>query len=905
MILRKISVRGWRCFVDTFEVGPFSDGLNVLFAPNAFGKSTLFDALLRALFDGHRVGGAQMEAVRPWGRVLAPQVDVEFFHDGQEYSLSKRFLDKPASELSRKEGGKFARLAESDAADEQVRQVLCGKPSLHGLTRASNWGICQALWAPQGEMKLAGISSDVVANIQESLGAQVSGGQSASKLEEKIGQLYDRYYTSTGRLKAGKGGAPVLELTGQLDKARAELQDLSLAVIAFEEASRRVEDSRAQRSQAKLNAAETSRELEKARGRAKEYTALRAKQGEQLQKVEASGAKHSELSAHIASIAEAKKDLKAAKDELEQLEAKAPLQLKEVEQLDVEANVAKADLEKVRQGRGAVETADRESRLARRYLDTRDRLADEQALVDKVTEAEKKLRERREERNRLVAPDSRSLSAIREAIRDRDDAGIRLEAVLITLEIVPEKSLKLDVLEAEKLETIDLKPGVSSEIKGAPEVVVDISGVARVRARGPAGSVEELRDTLAAAADKVERLTLEYGTSELAKLESLAERHKELYDLVTKATTVLDTLLAERSFEEIEQERSRLAAQFEELLTGHEEWRQTPPDHDDMEAAARKIRDSFVSAVEEAEKLMDAAQGASSSAGKRHSALQADLESTKRRVATLAEKVEKLQADGKDEARRAEQLKALALEWDAARAGLEQTEGELKAMGEDPARSVAKLEASLSSAEEAARDALEKEKSEEGRLGQLASEGNYSRATVAEESVVSLGDKIRREELRVNAVKLLHDTVDACRKQAIEAISKPVEDLATDFMTRIAGPRLGGVSVSGDFTPIEVNPGAIDNALVSIDQLSGGEQEQVHFAVRLALAEVLAKNERQLVVLDDALTATDTGRFARVLSLIEDVASKLQVLILTCHPEKYRALDQAAFFDLERIAAGN
>jgi uncharacterized protein YhaN len=42
-----------------------------------------------------------------------------------------------------------------------------------------------------------------------------------------------------------------------------------------------------------------------------------------------------------------------------------------------------------------------------------------------------------------------------------------------------------------------------------------------------------------------------------------------------------------------------------------------------------------------------------------------------------------------------------------------------------------------------------------------------------------------------------------------------------------------------------------------------------------------------------------------VLSLIEDVSSKLQVLILTCHPEKYRALDQATFFDLERIAAGD
>ncbi len=57
MILRSIRVSGWRCFADAIEVGPFQEGLNVIHAPNATGKSTLFEAMRRGLLDGHRVTG--------------------------------------------------------------------------------------------------------------------------------------------------------------------------------------------------------------------------------------------------------------------------------------------------------------------------------------------------------------------------------------------------------------------------------------------------------------------------------------------------------------------------------------------------------------------------------------------------------------------------------------------------------------------------------------------------------------------------------------------------------------------------------------------------------------------------------------------------------------------------------
>jgi hypothetical protein len=58
------------------------------------------------------------------------------------------------------------------------------------------------------------------------------------------------------------------------------------------------------------------------------------------------------------------------------------------------------------------------------------------------------------------------------------------------------------------------------------------------------------------------------------------------------------------------------------------------------------------------------------------------------------------------------------------------------------------------------------------------------------------------------------------------------------------------------------------------------------------------------IVLDDVLTATDAGRLARVMGVLEEAAQRLQVLVLTCHPERYRGLEGASFVDLEAIVQG-
>ena len=75
--------------------------------------------------------------------------------------------------------------------------------------------------------------------------------------------------------------------------------------------------------------------------------------------------------------------------------------------------------------------------------------------------------------------------------------------------------------------------------------------------------------------------------------------------------------------------------------------------------------------------------------------------------------------------------------------------------------------------------------------------------------------------------------------------------------------------------------------------MSGGEQEQIWFSTRLALADLLVRGEPQAVVLDDVFEKTDPARLGRILDLLKERASRMQFIILTCHPDRYLPLVEA------------
>ncbi|MBN2187644.1 MAG: AAA family ATPase [Dehalococcoidia bacterium] len=901
MILRAIRIAGWRCFLESVEVGPFQEGLNVLHAPNATGKSTLFEGLLRGLLDGHRVGGQEVAAIRPWGRSLAPTVTVEFFHEGTDYRIMKRFLDNPESRLERKENGRFVPLAENNKADEKVRAILTRNAPMKGLARLEHWGLAQVLWAPQGDLALGKLSGDVIADIRASLGTQVSG---TGPVEKGVAELYGQFFTSGGKLKSGKDAPALVGLKDELEDALARKSNALSQQQAFDEAARRIEDLRARRTQAKNDEDAIKKLLGGTRLRADSYKGLSSERKQREERLKAITAQHGELKSHLDAIKSARKEFKEAGDSLHKIEEAMPLQQREMESREKEDAHAKAALEDIRKERKAVDDAQKIADQAHRYLENNKALATLDRQMGNIIKAQEALAACKKERAGLLSPDAMTLRAIRKALRERDEAQVRIDAALITLEVTPEKDGILVVIEGEETGSEELRPGTPARVKGSPEVVADLPGVARLRAWGPTVSIEQHRSELAAAERELKILTMPFGTTNIEELEALGEKAEQLGTRVAEAETQLKTLLSGESVEDIERERSMTRMARANILQSHPEWKDAPPDDETLKMAALHVHNSFVNKVEAAERRWELAQSALTAAATQKAQTSAKLEETSRRIKLLESRLAELTADGKSDEERENRLREVALSWEGARVSLEEIDKKLAEFGDDPAIEIDKLERQLDAAGKAVIKALEDEKSEEGRMWQLSAQGTYSVLAQAEEEVANLKSQIESEQLRLDAVRLMYETVKQCREEALAAVAGPVEETATRTLQRIAGERLGRLQLGESFEPAHVLPEVLGES-VALDNVSGGEREQIYLATRLALAEVLAKNERQLVVLDDVLAATDAGRLARVMTILEEAAQRLQILILTCHPERYRGLGGANLIDLEGVVRGD
>ena len=388
--------------------------------------------------------------------------------------------------------------------------------------------------------------------------------------------------------------------------------------------------------------------------------------------------------------------------------------------------------------------------------------------------------------------------------------------------------------------------------------------------------------------------------ADLEALDALQDKAIQLDERIAAAQVQIDTLLAEEPLEQIEMERATRAAMIAGIVADYPDWDDAVPDAEALRVEADTKKRVFLAALDAAEAARDAAQAALNAAIQQRGMVQVRIEEAGRSEGSLTARLAELTDDGRSEAEREKKLRAILLAWDAAGASLEEIDAKLAEYGDDPGAAVTTLEKQLQAADDAATKALEQEKSEEGRLMHAATQGPYSALAQAEEELARLKREIASEELRLAAIRLLQTTVEESRNAALAAVAAPVEVAATRTLQRIAGNRLGRVQLGEAFEPRQVMPGATD-APVSIEDMSGGEREQIYLATRLALADVLAKDERQLVVLDDVLVATDAGRLARVIRILEEAGQRLQVLILTCHPERYLGLDGAHFLDLDGI----
>ena len=898
MILERLKVTNWRNLRKPVELKGFSEGINIIHAPNGTGKSSLFEALRSGIFDAHHT--EKIKAVQPWGCSLPAEVEVDFVHNGIHYRIEKRFLKRKFSCLWKKEKGVFQPLVDGRQADEKVREILKASNGV-GAAKPEHWGLYQALWAPQGKLALGSLSPDLTANLQDALSNQLIG-EKGNLLEKLLKERYQEFFTNKkGEVKKGKDAPPIVALEEKRDQLQKECDTLREEYRTLQDEQQRFQEAKTNHEQTQLEVGKLHKEVEQTRRESDKYKQLAGELQQHQSEEKAARAEHEKLSDKIERIQSTRKNI-------EELEEKIVATNEHIRQLNEELETARQKeaeaQEKYNQAKKAarkeLDNLDERKDAARDFLDARKSSEELTERLEKLSNEQIHLADLKKQRNSLVAPDDQRVKEVRKAIASRNEAKVALQASLIHLTIEPLEDAR--VRDRNKNDLQSISGGESETFSGSPEVAVEVEGFGSIRAAGPEGDAEKHRQTLDKSEKKINELTHLYSTQDPDQLQNLLEQAKDLDNQIKQSKERIHELLDEETDEELRQQHETLKDSMGKCLKKYQEWRKKSPVPSEMQTEYETLQHQIEDAVNSIEEELTTAQEDRQTVENRLTEFQADL---RNHSENLKMEKERLKTDLQDQTiKQLEEKKhEFLMTWDAAKTKVANCKKKLSGLSEEAVHSLPKLENQLAEKEKTEKAKSAEENQAKGMLEALAGEGVYSRLTNCKERLAETKEGVRREQLQMGATRLLHDVARNCKEEMLADLSRPVEKKATEMRKQIAGDRLWQPCFSENLELRGVQPQALEET-VDCDNLSGGEQEQLFLIVRLALAQVLAGKERQLVVLDDVLHASDGQRIKRFCKLLEKEAEeKLQIVLLTCHPERYADWkgNGVRFFDLFKM----
>lgn len=836
------------------------DGVNVLCAPNEFGKSTSFDALHALFFQPHTGTPNEVRRLQPYSGG-SPQVEADILTGEGHFRIAKRYYGGKSASVTDLATGRL--VAQADEAENFVANLIKGGTA----------GPAGLLWVRQG----------------------VTGIEPRKKSEEEAEQTAREGLLNSvqSEVEAVTGGRRMADIMAACEKELAQLVTARTAKPAGRYAA-----AIDHRDQLAADAARLASEVTRLR----QALDQRTKTTGQLAELEAP----EQVAVQQAAIVRAQAAHDTAKIQGEALKAAEAGAGLLRERRDAAMRALGAWRENV--AAAGEMTRAHEAALSRRDDAKRRRRVAGEAVAKATAEAdahEAAERENRDLLDRLRAAiaareNAEQLGELTKRLADAEAAraGIEAgEADLNLLELPPKSVGELQTLEVDiaglraALDASRPTVAVAYESGAAGKITLDGRALGEGEEAGFDGQAK-------LAMDGVGVVTLRSNATSRSddRLEKALEKRRGL--LATMGVADLAAALSRQA------ESQRRRAEVEGQRTG---LRALAPDG--IAALRDEVARRSASAGQELELKGDpgpvkaalaaaelgrlearAAHRAAAPLEKK--AIEDFVAAESALVAALAGR-ERLDALLGPEDQRRERETALAVAAASADAAFRDAETRVAAL-RGGAVDIASAEAAL----KRARSADEAAKTEIGRLREALAGLNAQIRRDADgaieedwrEAAEKLGAatmKVDGYAREVTVLQRLRDSLQAARSAARDQYMKPV-------MTELK-PLLGLLfdDVSITFDEKSLLPQTIRRSgqEEDVDRLSGGMREQLSVLTRLAFARLLARDGRPApVILDDALVYSDDDRIERMFDALHRQASDQQIIVFSCRQRAFREL---------------
>lgn len=893
MKLTRIRLEQFRRFRQPLEIGGLDEGINLFTGPNETGKSTIVAAIRAAFFERHRSGA--VDDLRPWGEPSAtPAVELDFETGGQVYRLKKSFLGKKRCEL---QAG--AQRYDGAEAEDRLAELLGFQYAGKGNSKAEHWGIPGLLWIQQGaghEIRepVAHATDRLRAVLDDALGAvAASGGDEVmAAVEAERGKLLTPAaaqprgaYAEAIRLDAELAGR-LRELQEAIARYRGHVD--SLEALRAEHARDERETPwlalrhQAREAQSQLDGiARLQDELAQARARM-------AQVDERLEMLRRQLDDHAGEEAAVAGRG------RACDDAAARVEAAMAL-ARDWTQRHVQASErharARAGLQRARRQEERRAAVRAQEDLRRRQETAAAALADAQAAQSALH-----AQQQRAAASEIAAADVQRLRGLQ---RQLDELAIRQEAAATRLQYT------LD--EGRSIEADGRVLAGSGERLLLQDTDIAMPGLGRLRISPGGADLAQLRRDAEPLREEREALLRRLGVDGLEQAEArLHACQQAMADARASAASL--KALAPQGIDALRAELAGLAAragEAEAVLAqmaggggsgeGAANSNGVGDDVGDGEdaAAALPVADALA-AEETAARSLRQAEEALAQARQSQAAAQAESDAAQRELAAAQAA---LAAPG-----RAERV---------VQAGQRLTDGRA-----EQAVLAARIQDLLASVEAARPDILSQDverytrsaEQHERRHGERrdritrlevelqaeGAQGLEERHAECRRDAEQAARRLRELQRRAAALDYLHGLLREQRRAVTLKLQAPLARRLNRYL-QLLFPQ-ASLDIDESLAPRALTRGGPNGAESGdFDALSFGAREQMGLISRLAYADLLQEAGRPtLIILDDVLAHSDDQRLAQMKRVLFDAGRRHQVLLFTCHPEKWSDLGVAA-----------
>jgi len=865
--LQRMRIEQLRQFRKPFVLDKLQPGLNLIHGPNESGKSTLVRAIRAAFFERYR--STAVDDLRPWGdSAAAPTIELDFEHDNHSWRLTKSFLQRKRCDLT-----VGTETYSEDDAEEKLAELLGYQYPKRGASKAEHWGIPGLLWVEQGtgqdiEQAIEHAGDHLKSALNSMVGEVASSG--GDDLIETVRSQRDTLLTGTGK---PRGDYQQLEK----DRARlaSEIDDLKERVQHYQEQVDRLGKLAQEYDQAEAERPweEAQRQLEEARTRYQQVERLEQQQNQekatlaQLQKNHQLAQQNREQLEGLSRQLEGRKaDLERAERDLRVAEAQTPAVAGRL----AEARTAYEQAEKQRKLAGLLQTRERLEQDVRRLEQQKQMLTQSLDQAKKYHQQLEQARQQARE-NRI---DSELVKKLKATANQLNEETIRSRTIATRLSWQLEAGVSL---------TLNNEPlAGEGERQLLEESALVIPGVGTLGIT-PGGEelastrrkLNTLENSLAEQLKTLGVASVEQAEDRLSAFETAGRAQKHAEDLLKSvAPAGAEQLASEQG--EAENELAKARSQLQ--ATAEPDPKETVPALEEAEAA-------FV----QAGTALDKAE----SDERDHQATLSALKQSRDNVNTEWQRL----ADEEKSPERQQQLRQITTDL----ANIEKQQAELESSLERREREIREARPDFLRQDieryQNAVNHLRQTQENRGRelrdikvrLEAWGAEGLEEQLNEKEAELDQCNRRYQELRRRARALDLLLNLLTEKRQALTQRLQAPLQKHLNHYLSVL----FPDASLEVDE---QLRPGTFTRGseLGQMAELSFGAREQMGLISRLAYADLLQEAGRPtLVILDDTLVHSDSERLEDMKRILFDAASRHQILLFTCHPEKWQDLGVA------------